>query len=276
MTILDKPCPGKDGRPCRWSVEVQNEPCLIPRAAPLCEICSASNHFNLKVLARHLRSIYDLDPDIFKLALQEVPRYLWSIVLRNVVELGPRRADATSFALTPCRISMLIEAADLVTRDVHVLDVWHMRVAADTHGIRSVGLAFGKRLPSADIRAHIADYVCASDLRELHRRLCYVKSQTYHMLSKPPFWQFVFDTSNETDACHQMIRVYANAVRGSHRPKLLHLRHTLRLHRHVSKRSFCHKRAMWATKSIDMCEASCGVNISNSDHPLSSMLQCLP
>ena len=276
MTVLDKLCPGKNGKPCRWSVDIQNEPCLIPRAAPLCEICRANGDFNLKVLSRHLRNLYDLDPDIYKLALLEIPRYLWSIVLRSVMEFGHCRADATSFALAPCKINMLIKAADLATRDVNVLDLWRIRLAADTDAIISVGLAFSKRLPSADIRAHVADYVYATDLRELHRRLCYVKSHAYHVLSKQPFWHRVFDADTENDnTCHQMTRVYLNSIHGFHRPKLLHLRHTLKLHRRVSQRSFCHRRARWATKSIDICEASSHVTMSN-DHPLSSMLQCLP
>ena len=76
MTVLDKSCPGKRGKACRWSVDVQNEPCLIPRAAPLCEICRAHEDFNLKRLSRQLRSLYDFDPDIYKLALEEIPRYL--------------------------------------------------------------------------------------------------------------------------------------------------------------------------------------------------------
>ena len=69
-------------------VDVQNEPCLIPRAAQLCEICRADDDFNLKALSRQLRSLYDLDPDIYKLALDEIPRYLWSIVLRGVAGFG--------------------------------------------------------------------------------------------------------------------------------------------------------------------------------------------
>ena len=276
MSVLNKICPGKRGKPCRWSVDVQNDPCLISRAAPLCEICRANEDFDLKVLSRQLRSLYDLDPDIYKLALHEVPRYLWSIVLRSVMDLGNCRADATSFALAPRRVNMLIEATDLATRDIHVLDVWHIRVAMDTNAIRSVGLALGKRLPSADIRAHVAEYACATDLRELHRRLCYVKSRAYHVLSKQPFWHCVLgaDAGDETP-CDQMLRVYAKSIRGLHRPKLLHLRHALKMHLRVSHRSFCHRRARWATKSIEICEASCGVTLSN-DHPLSTMLQCLP
>jgi hypothetical protein len=275
MTVLDKMCPGKGGEPCKWSTEIQNEPCLIARAAPLCEICRASDDFDLKVLSRQLRSLYDLDPDLYKLALKEVPRYLWSIVLRSVMELGPSRTDATAFAFGPCKINMLIKATDLATRDLEILDVWHIRLAADTDAIRSVGLAFGKRLPSADVRAHIAEYACATDLCELHRRLCHVKSNAYHVLSKQPFWHCVFDADAEDDTCHQMIRIYAHAIRGLHRPKLFHLKHTLKMHRRVSQRSFCHRRVRWAGKSIDICEATCGVTISN-EHPLSSMLQSLP
>ena len=276
MTVLDKMCPGKPWKPCRWSVDVQNEPCLIAQSAQLCEICRADDDFNLKVLSRQLRSLYDLDPDIYKVALHEVPRYLWSIVLRSVMELGNCRTDATSFALAPCKINMLIEATDLATRDVAVLDVWHARVAADTDAICSVGLAFAKKLPSADIRAHVAEFACATDLRELHRRLCHVKTHAYHTLSKQPFWHCIFSADADDDTpCAQMIRVYAQSIRGLHRPKLLNLRHNLKLHRRVSQRAFCHKRARWATKSIDVCEASCGVSISN-DHRLSTMLQCLP
>ena len=161
MSVLNKICPGKRGKPCRWSVDVQNDPCLISRAAPLCEICRANEDFDLKVLSRQLRSLYDLDPDIYKLALHEVPRYLWSIVLRSVMDLGNCRADATSFALAPRRVNMLIEATDLATRDIHVLDVWHIRVAMDTNAIRSVGLApangsrlqtFGRTSPSTRVR----------------------------------------------------------------------------------------------------------------------------
>ena len=92
-------------------MDVQDEPCLIPRAAPLCEICRAKGDFNLKVLSRQLRSLYDLDPDVYKLALNEVPRYLRSIVLRNVMLASPCRTDATAFALAPRRIDMLIEAS---------------------------------------------------------------------------------------------------------------------------------------------------------------------
>ena len=276
MTVLDKMCPGKRGKPCRWSVDVQNEPCLISRAAPLCEICRANEDFDLKVLSHQLRSLYDLDPDIYKLALEEIPRYVWSIVLRGVMELGNSRTDATSFALVPCKIHMLIEATDLAMRDIDVLDAWHIRVALDTNVIRSIGLVFAKRVPSADVRAHIADYACATDLRQLHRRLCHVKSHAYHVLSKQPFWHCVLGADGGDDTpCSQMIRVYANSIRGLHRPKLLHLRHTLRVHLRVSHKSFCHRRAGWATKSIEVCEASCGVNISN-DHPLSTMLQGLP
>ena len=276
MTVLDKSCPGTRGKPCRWSVDVQNEPCLIPRTAPLCEICRANEDFNLKILSRQLRSLYDLDPDIYKLALEEVPRYLWSIVLRSVMELGDCMADATSFALVPCKIHMLIEATDLAIRDVDVLDAWHIRVAMDTNIIRSVGLVFAKSLPSADVRAHITDYACATDLRQLHRRLCHVKSHAYHVLSKRPFWHCVPGANPEDDTpCNRMIRVYAKSLRGLHRPKLLHLRHALRLHRRVSKRAFCNKRAWWAAKSIDACEASCGVALYN-DHPLSTMLKGLP
>jgi len=275
MTVLDKLCPGNDGKPCRWSVDVQNEPCLISRAAPLCEICRAKGDFNLNVLPRQLRSLYDLDPDVYKLALNEVPRYLRSIVLRSVMEHGASRTDATAFALAPCRINMLIKAADLAARGVQHIDAWHIRIAEDTNAIRSVGLALGKRLPSADVRAHIAEYVCRTDLRELHRKLCYVKTHAYHVLSKKPFWHCVFDADAEGDPCHQMIRVYAHSIRGLHRPKLFHLRHTLKLHRRVSQRAFCHKRVEWATKSLEICEATCNVAISN-DHPLSSMLQCMP
>ena len=274
MTVLDKLCPGRDGKPCRWSVDIQNEPCLIPRTASLCGICRANEDLNLTAISRQLRSLYDLDPDMYKLALKEIPRYLRSIVLRNVMEQGICRTDATSFALAPCRINMLIKAADLATRGVDVLDVWHIRVAGDTNAIRAVGLALGKRLPSADVRAHIAEYVCRTDLRQLHRQLCYVKTHAYHVLSKKPFWQFVFDANAEDDPCHQMIRVYANSIRGSHRPKLLHLRHALRLHRRVSQKAFCHTRVKWATKSLDICESTCKVDISN-DHPLSSVLQCM-
>ena len=128
MTLLDKLCPGTAGKPCRWSVDVQHEPCLISRAAPLCEICRAKGDFNLNVLSRQLRSLYDLDPDVYKLALNEVPRYLRSIVLRGVMEHGASRTDATAFALAPCRINMLIKAADLATRDVDVLDLSRSQV----------------------------------------------------------------------------------------------------------------------------------------------------
>ena len=274
MTVLDKTCPGKNGKPCRWSVDVQNEPCLITRGAKVCEICRANVDFTLSVLSRQLRSLYDLDPDVYKLALNEIPRYARPIVLRSVVELRSV-IHTTAFASLPRKINMLIKAADLVTRDLDVMDLFDIRLAADTNAIRSVGLAFGKKLSSADVRAHIAEYVCGTDLRELHRRLCYVKSGAYHVLSKQPFWQCVFDLDNEDDACQQMIRVYKHAIRDSHRPKLFHLRRTLKMHRRVSQRSFCHKRVLWTTKSIDICEATCGVTISN-DHPLSSMLQCLP
>ena len=105
--------------------------------------------------------------------------------------------------------------------------------------------------------------------------MCYVKTQAYHVLSKKPFWHYVFDADAEDDPCHQMIRVYANSIRGLHRPKLFHLRHALKLHRRVSQKAFCHKRVEWATKSLGICESTCNVAIPN-DHPLSSMLQCMP
>lgn len=85
MTVLDKLRPGIDGKPCRWPVDTQNETCSISRGAALCEICRAKGDFNLNVLSRQLRSLYDLDPDVYKLALNEVPRYLWSIALRGVM-----------------------------------------------------------------------------------------------------------------------------------------------------------------------------------------------
>ena len=170
---------------------------------------------------------------------------------------------------------MLIKAADLAARDVQHIDAWHIRIAGDTNAIRSVGLAMGKRLPSADLRAHVAEYVCGIDLRELHHKLCYAKTHAYHVLSKKPFWHFVFHASADHDPCHQMIRVYASCIRGLHRPKLLHLRRALKAHRRVSQKAFCHKRVEWAAKSLEICESTCNVAISN-DHPLSSILQCMP
>ena len=277
MTVLDKLCPGKGGKPCRWSVDMQNEPCLIPRTAPLCEVCRANGDFNLRVLSRQLRNLYELDPDLYKLALREVPRYLWSIVLRSVMELAPPcRTDATAFALVPRKTDMLIKATDLATRDIDVIDAYQIQIAGDTNAIRSVALALGKRLPSADVRAQIAEYVCATDLRELHRRLCYVKSNAYHVLSKREFWHCVIGAaSDEDDIVNQMVRVYAIHMRRLHRPKLFHLRYALKLHRRVGQRSFCHNRVRWAAKSLDICESACNVKISN-DHPLSCMLQCCP
>ena len=191
------------------------------------------------------------------------------------MEHGASRTDATASALAPCKINMLIKAADLAARDVQHIDAWHIRIARDTHAIRSVGLALSKRLPSADIRAHIAKYVCRSDLRELHRRLCYLKTQAYHVLSKKPLWHCVSDADAEGDPCHQMIRVYAHSIRGLHRPKLFHLRHSLKMHRRVNQKAFCYKRVEWATKSLETCESTCSVAISN-DHPLSSMLKRMP
>ena len=70
MTVLDKLRPGTDGKPCRWSVDTQKEPCLISRGAALCEICRAKGDVDLNVPSRQLRSLYDLDPDVYKLALK--------------------------------------------------------------------------------------------------------------------------------------------------------------------------------------------------------------
>ena len=119
-------CPGIDGKPCRWSVDTQNEPCLISRGAALCEICRAKGDFNLNALSRQLRSLYDLDPDVYKLALNEVPRYLRSIVLRGVMEHGACRPDARSFALAPSRIKMLTKAA-IALQDRESMDILNIQ-----------------------------------------------------------------------------------------------------------------------------------------------------
>ena len=232
-------------------------------------MCRAKDEVDHHALCKQLRNLYDLDPCIFRECLHHaIPRHLWSVLLRSVVDLGPGRSE---FSLASSRLQALVRATGLVTKDLETIDLWHIKVKTDTNFIRSVGCSLRKRLPS-DVRAHIAEFAC-SDLRELHRSLCSVKSKCYHVLSKPMFWHFVYDPDAD-DTCHQMIGVHVHSVRAFHQPNLSYLKDALRAHRRVAATSFCHRRAEWCDRSVEICTKAGRASISN-DHPLRDMLQML-
>ena len=233
-----KLCPGKNGKKCKWSIEVQRRAAKIRDDADFCEICLAcDSDWDLPQLSLQLSHLYSLDPDIFHAARRKMPPSVFDSVGPMVMAALVLSVPQSKNAREAKRRTYLTSTLSQLTQASWILDCWRRKVEEDTRSICNMEVAMQLTLPFTT-RGLIIEFICGN-LDALYGYICKMKSNTYHTLERPIFWHPMRDwviPNDKSNARTMLIGVYSHILEYYHKPKIRRLKRSIVTHNQLIKK----------------------------------------
>jgi hypothetical protein len=233
-----KLCPGKNGKKCKWSIEVQRRAAKIRDDADFCEICLAcDSDWDLPQLSLQLSHLYSLDPDIFHAARRKMPPSVFDSVGPMVMAALVSSVPHSKNAREAKRRTYLTSTLSQLTQASWILDCWRRKVEEDTRDICNMEVAMQLTLPFTT-RGLIIEFICGN-LDALYGYICKMKSNTYHTLERPIFWHPMRDwviPNDKSNARTMLIGVYSHILEYYHKPKIRRLKRSIVTHNQLIKK----------------------------------------
>ena len=238
VIYCNKLCPGKNGRKCKWSTEIQRRPARIRDDADFCQVCLACDkgEWEFAKLSLQLSHLYSMDPDIFHSARRQMPLSVFdgvsALVMATLVSTVPHQKNAREMK----RRTFLINTLGHLTEASWILDCWRRKVLEDARNVQNMELAMPSVL-AGTTKGLIVEFMCGS-LDVLYSYICQVKANSYHTLEKPIFWHPTRDwvvPCEKASARTMLIGVYKHILEYYHKPKIRRLKQVIVLHDHFMK-----------------------------------------